>query len=104
MLACVRCKFVEMMNYVRNYAKVPIWIPDHYVGIAANGNGAFPFLQTNQASWRGAEPLDCLINRKPACDRFRPYHRQAQLQRRNPSPRFHEIALLYQFQPWRASE
>src|SRR6266571_225979 len=46
----VRRQLVTMVDHSRLDAKFFHGIPDHDVGIAANGNRAFPLLQTNQTS------------------------------------------------------
>src|SRR6266571_1455607 len=46
----VRRQLVTVMNHSRLNAKFFRGTPDHDVGIAANGNRAFPLLQTNQTS------------------------------------------------------
>ena len=78
-------------------AKPRIRIEDHQVGVAAHSNRSLSVLQTGQACRSFAHPPDDMAQSIAAQTGFRPHRGQADLERRNSTPRVQEVAFLEKF-------
>src|SRR5579872_1931253 len=78
--ACIWCDFVAMVELRGFDLECFCGIPDHEIGVAADGNRSFSVFDSGKTRGIAAEPVGHMSDRIVARACFRPYGRKANLQ------------------------